>query len=244
LTPRTFEHTSLAKHDSSGYIINYSMKTIKLNASDERIPVGKILCLGRNYADHVQEMKASMPSKPVVFLKPSTALISNGEPIIRPAISSELHHEVELVVMIGKTGKDIPATKAYDHVGGYAIGLDMTLRDLQAEAKNQGLPWSVAKGFDTSAPVSEIIPKEQIPDPHALEIRCLVNGTVRQQSSTRNMIFAIDRIIAYLSSIFTLERGDLIYTGTPEGVGEVTSGDVVSAELVGYTTITHKIQAA
>ena len=240
----THQNTTLAKHDGSGYIVNNRMKTIKLNALEERIPVGKIVCLGRNYADHAREMKVALPSKPVIFLKPSTALISDGETIVRPALSNELHHEVELVVMIGREGKDVSPAKAYEHVWGYAVGLDMTLRDIQVEAKDHGLPWAVAKGFDTSAPISEIIPKQRVPDPHALEIRCWVNGTVRQKSSTGNMIFSIDQIISYVSSIFTLELGDLIFTGTPEGVGEVKNGDTVAAELVGYTKITHQIQTA
>lgn len=189
-------------------------------------------------------MKTDVPTRPVVFLKPSTALLGDGETIVRPAISGNMHHEVELVVAIGKEGKHISSDNAYDYVLGYGIGLDMTLRDIQNEAKQQGLPWSVAKGFDTSAPISEIIPKDRIRDPHALEIRCSVNGTIRQQSSTRNMIVTIDRIISYLSSIFTLEVGDLIFTGTPEGVGEVNAGDVIVAELIGFTKITHQIQAA
>ena len=235
---------SLAMDHLSPYILRHSMKTIPLNGSGKRVPVGKILCLGRNYADHTLEMKATIPEVPVVFLKPSSALIANGEAIVRPPVSKELHHEVELVVVIGKEGKNIPAARAYEYVWGYAVGLDMTLRDLQSTAKNQGLPWSVAKGFDTSAAISEIIPKERISDPHSLEIRCIVNGTLRQKSSTGKMIFTIDRIIEYLSTIFTLEVGDLIFTGTPEGVGEVKEADVVEAELVGYARTRHQIHTA
>ncbi len=231
-------------NDLSPYILYKSMKTILFDTANKRVPVGKILCLGRNYDEHAKEMKSDVPETPIVFLKPSTALIENGETIIRPAISKEMHHEVELVVVIGKDGKHIPRPNAYDHVFGYAIGLDMTLRDLQSESKKHGLPWTLAKGFDTSAAISKIIPKEKIQNPHALEIRCLVNGIVRQSSSTQKMIFPIDFIVSFLSSIFTLETGDLIYTGTPEGVGEVNNGDVVLAELVGYTSITHRIQTA
>jgi acylpyruvate hydrolase len=217
------------------------MKTVLLQNSTEPIPVGKILCLGRNYPEHAKEMQASVPTTPVVFMKPSTAILSNNEPIAVPSISHNVHHEVELVVLIGKSGKSIPKSKAADYIAGYGIGLDMTLRDLQADAKKQGLPWTIAKGFDGSAPVSNFIPKDQIVDPHDLTICCRVNGTTRQQSSTRSMVFSIHHIIEYISSVFTLERGDLIFTGTPEGVGEVNKGDLIEAEIIGYTKITHPV---
>ena len=219
------------------------MKKLRIIGSNQEIETGKILCLGRNYAEHAKEMKFDVPSLPIVFMKPSTAIICNGEAIVRPKISKELHHEVELVVAIGKTGKNIPASEAYDYICGYAVGLDMTLRDIQSEAKTGGLPWTVAKGFDTSAAVSDIISKSRIANPHDLTLRCKVNGSVRQQSSTGKMILTIDRIIEYISSLFTLESGDLIFTGTPEGVGEVKHGDTIEAELVGYATISHPVIA-
>jgi 2-keto-4-pentenoate hydratase/2-oxohepta-3-ene-1,7-dioic acid hydratase in catechol pathway len=217
------------------------MKSIKLHTTKQEFPVGKILCLGRNYAEHAREMSSEVPTTPVVFLKPPSALIETGEPIVLSNISNDLHHEVELVVAIGKDGKSIPAARAFEHVLGYGVGLDMTLRDVQREAKKQGLPWSVAKGFDTSAPVSEIIPIQHIKNVHDLTIRCTVNGTVRQQTSTSEMIFPVEKIIEYISTIFTLERGDLIFTGTPAGVGSVKPGDVIEAELVGYTRISHRV---
>jgi acylpyruvate hydrolase len=220
------------------------MKTVRLLHSDQPIGVGKILCLGQNYAEHAREMKSEVPSNPIVFLKPSTAIIANGEEIRIPPISHQAHHEVELVVAIGENGKNIPSTQAYKHVLGYAIGLDMTLRDVQSEAKKKGQPWAVAKGFDTSAPVSEIVPAARVPNPHALTIVCRVNGVERQRSSTKNMVFSIDKIIEYVSSVFMLESGDLIFTGTPEGVGEVRNGDTIEAELVGYTSITHRVTSA
>jgi 2-keto-4-pentenoate hydratase/2-oxohepta-3-ene-1,7-dioic acid hydratase in catechol pathway len=204
----------------------------------EILPVGKILCLGRNYAEHAREMKADVPASPVVFLKPSTALLRNGEKIQIPPLSRELHYEAEMVVVIGRDGKNIPLEHAMQFVYGYAVGLDMTLRDLQADAKKKGLPWSVAKGFDTSAPVSEIVSKDRIVDPHTLQLTLQVNGTTRQHASTGNMIFRIEQIIAYMSQIFSLERGDLIFTGTPEGVGEAKPGDVLVAELESVGTLT------
>jgi 5-carboxymethyl-2-hydroxymuconate isomerase len=154
-----------------------------------------------------------------------------------PSFAHELHHEVELVVVIGGRAKNIAPEQAQHCVAGYAVGLDMTLRDVQAEAKKKGLPWTVAKAFDDSAPVSEVIPAEQVGDPHALTIALKVNGTVRQRTSTGLMIFRIPEILAYLSSIFTLEPGDLVFTGTPEGVGPVQRGDVLEADLEGLASL-------
>ncbi len=220
------------------------MKSIRLQGSDKYIEVRKIFCLGKNYAEHAKEMHSEVPTTPIVFLKPSTAILTHGEDIVIPKISHEPHHEVELIVAIGREGKNITATHAYDYVLGYGIGLDMTLRDVQNEAKRKGNPWTVAKGFDTSAPVSDIIPKSNIPDPHKLTIQCSVNSTVRQQGSTGNMIFSVPAIIEYISSLFTLEPGDVIFTGTPEGVGPVHDGDRIVAELVGHISIAHTIRTA
>src|SRR5512140_1708094 len=207
------------------------MAKVTFTDSQRFVNVGKCLCLGRNYPAHAKEMNAEVPENPVVFIKPSTAVVGNGSRVIIPPLSRELHHEVEMVVLIGKEGKNIPREKAYDHVAGYAVGLDMTLRDVQAEAKKKGLPWSIAKGFDTSAPVSAVMDKRFVPDPHALKLSLKVNGVRRQCSSTAHMIFRVDFIISYLSSVFTLEAGDLIFTGTPEGVGQVFPGDEMEAAL-------------
>jgi acylpyruvate hydrolase len=146
-------------------------------------------------------------------------------------ISRDLHHEVELVVLVGKDGKHIPRDRAYEYIAGYGVGLDMTLRDVQSEAKKKGLPWSVAKGFDTSAPVSEFVHRDSVPDPHRLDIWLTVNGAVRQKSNTERMIFRVEDVIAYLSTVYTLEPGDLIFTGTPEGVGQVFPGDVLRGSI-------------
>jgi 2-keto-4-pentenoate hydratase/2-oxohepta-3-ene-1,7-dioic acid hydratase in catechol pathway len=215
------------------------MAEIHFAGSDHSMRAGKIICLGRNYLDHAKEMHAEVPTTPILFLKPPSALLEDGGVIRIPSFSNDMHHEVEMVVLIGWGGIDIPAAQAMDHVSGYAIGLDMTLRDVQGEAKKKGLPWTVAKGFDTSAPVSKFVPKSVVQDPHHLDIRLSVNGTVRQQSNTCNMIFSIEAMIAYISSVFTLEPGDLIFTGTPEGVGPVQPGDVLTAELqhVGSLTV-------
>lgn len=207
------------------------MGTVSFQNGGQSLQVGKILCLGRNYAEHVKEMKADIPETPVVFLKPSTALIHSGDTVNIPAFSRDVHHEVEMVVVVGKKGKNIPRSEAFDHVAGYAVGLDMTLRDVQSDAKKKGLPWTVAKGFDTSAPVSDIVKKGAVADPHSLSLSLKVNASLRQHGNTGAMILPVDAIIAYLSSVFTLEEGDLIFTGTPEGVGPVVRGDTIEAAL-------------
>ncbi len=217
---------------------------IKIRGSQELFSVTKVFCLGRNYAEHAKEMQSAVPTTPVIFIKPATAILTEGRTILRPKISSLMHHEVELYVALRTGGKNIPPGDAYRHVAGYGVALDMTLRDLQNESKKTGSPWSIAKGFDTSAPVSELIPAREIADPHALTLRCLVNGQLRQHSSTGKMIFRIDAIIAFLSTIFTLEAGDLIFTGTPEGVGPVVPGDTVQAEIEGHVSITHPVGSA
>ncbi len=220
------------------------MKTVRLRGRQEEIPVGKILCMGRNFAEHARELGNEVPTSPILFIKPATAIISNGETIVRPTISKLLHHEVELVVLIGKTGKDIPASRAMEHVLGYGVGLDMTLRDVQEASKKKGLPWAMSKGFDTSAALSEFVPASFIKDPHNVTVRCSVNGTVRQEGSTSMMMFSIPTIIEFASKIFTLEAGDLIYTGTPPGVAEVVDGDIIEGELVGFVKTKHPVRTA
>lgn len=216
------------------------MKTLTFADNRQPLTAGKLICLGRNYIEHAREMAAEVPTTPVLFLKPSTALIGNGGSVLIPPFSHDLHHEVEMVVLIGRGGTDIPETRAMEHVAGYAVGLDMTLRDVQAEAKKKGLPWSVAKGFDTSAPVSPFVDPAHVPDPHALDISLKVNGAVRQHSNTGKMIFRLEQTIAYISTVFTLEEGDLIFTGTPEGVGPALPGDTLTATLehVGTLNVT------
>ncbi len=218
------------------------MNYIEFDGSSEKTPVGKILCLGRNYSAHAREMHAETPESPVIFLKPSTALLHEGGKIVIPSCSRDVHHEIEMVVAIGKDGKHISADRAFEYVSGYAVGLDMTLRDVQSEARKKGLPWSVAKGFDTSAPVSMFVHAKQVKDPHALEITLRVNGVVRQHSNTSKMMFRVEEMISYISSIFSLEAGDLIYTGTPEGVGGVVSGDLLEAELESVGTLRVSVQ--
>ncbi len=203
---------------------------------------GKIICVGRNYAKHAAEMRSDLPERPMLFLKPPTALVGHGGKVIIPRMSDEVHHEVELVVAIGQGGKGIPEARAMDHVDGYAVGLDMTARDLQAEAKKRGEPWSVAKGFDTFAPIGPLVAAREVADPQALSIRLTINGEGRQEGNTADMIFSVAKLVAYCSTIFTLMPGDLIYTGTPEGVGPVKEGDVLEATVQGFPPLRVRVR--
>ena len=197
----------------------------------EKVPIGKIVCLARTYKKHAQEMNTDVTKDPLLFLKPASSVIYNGESIIFPKMSNCLHHEVELGVVIGKKCKNIKQEEALDYVLGYLIALDITARDIQTEAKKKGWPWSIAKCFDTFSPISEVVLKEYVSNPNELDISLKVNGKLKQKSNTKNMIYSVERIIKFIADIMTLERGDLIITGTPEGVGEIVRGDVLEAKL-------------
>lgn len=218
------------------------MMEITLPSSGLTVRPSKLLCIGRNYASHVAEMKSEILEEPVVFLKPSTALVGQGGRIVLPPMSNDVHHEVELVVAIGRGGKNIAESEALEYVDGYAVGLDMTARDLQARAKQQGLPWSIAKGFDTFAPVGAFTPAHKVRNPQRLDVQLSVNGTVRQRGNTADMLFPVARLIAYCSRIFTLLPGDLLFTGTPEGVGPVQDGDVLEARITGLPELRVKVK--
>lgn len=193
--------------------------------------IGNIYCIGRNYAEHAYELDNEPPEQPIVFLKPTSSIIYDGDSIQIPPQSNNVHHEVELVVAIGKEGKSISKDNALDHIAGYAVGIDVTARDIQQQAKEQSHPWAVAKGFDTFAPLSSFVTWHQIPEPQDISLKISVNGIVRQSDSTKLMIFSVSELISYLSSIFTLKPGDLIYTGTPKGVSPLNSGDHIKATL-------------
>lgn len=210
---------------------------IELPASGERIRPGKLVCVGRNFARHAAEMKSEVLSEPMLFLKPATALIASGGTVVIPSMTASVHHEVELVVVVGRDARFVTEAEAVDCIGGYAVGLDMTARDLQAEAKKGGRPWSVAKGFDTFAPLGALLAPDAVPHPERLALELTVNGEVRQSGSTVDMIFSPAFLIHYASQIFTLEKGDLIYTGTPEGVGPVVPGDVLVASATGLPSL-------
>lgn len=194
------------------------------------MPPGSIYCIGRNYAQHAKELGNAVPDDPIVFLKPQSALASHPAILQLPESSNDVHHEVELVIAIGTRGKKIAPDKAGGHIAGFGIGIDFTARDIQSVAKSAGLPWAVAKGFDGFAPLSDFIPYDG-QDLTNTEIRLTVNGTLRQHGTTNEMIFSIPHLISYLSGIFTLYPGDLIFTGTPAGVAKVVSGDVLIASI-------------
>ena len=195
------------------------------------LQIHTIFCIGQNYVEHVKELNSALPDVPVVFLKPVTTVVYDGSTIVLPAKSREVHHEIELVVAIGKKGKQIPVEQALDYVTGYGVGIDVTARDLQNSSKKTRGPWAIAKGFDTFAPLSSFVPADRVPDPGDLELRLRVNGEARQQEHTGLMIFPVDKLISFLSEIFTLHPGDLIFTGTPAGVSPLRDGDVVQADL-------------
>ncbi|NNF03780.1 MAG: fumarylacetoacetate hydrolase family protein [Rhodothermales bacterium] len=201
------------------------------NGPGRTVRPGKLLCIGRNYARHAAEMGAETPSEPMVFLKPSSAVIRSGGAVVIPTLSTDVHHEVELVAVIGRSGRHIPADEALSYVAGYAAGLDMTARDIQGRAKREGAPWSVSKGFDTFAPLGDIMSASAVGDPQDLDVELRINGNVRQSGRTSDMIFPVADLISWCSRIFTLEPGDLIYTGTPEGVGPVHDGDRLTARV-------------
>ncbi|MDE1887203.1 MAG: fumarylacetoacetate hydrolase family protein [Gammaproteobacteria bacterium] len=190
----------------------------------------RVFCIGRNYAEHAKEMGAPKPSEPVVFMKPATSLVAEGEPLVLPKDQGSVHHEMELVVAIGREGRDLLREQAPDHVAGVTLGIDLTLRDLQAKLKQAGQPWERAKSFEGSAPIGTFIPWPAKFDIQGVEMRCSVNGALRQQGNTRDMLFPVAEIIAFLSRHWRLRSGDLIFTGTPAGVGPLVAGDRITVE--------------
>jgi len=207
------------------------MKTARIKNSKEEHTIGKIVCVGRNYAEHAKELGNEVSDKPVLFLKPASAIIYTSGEIIHPDYGNELHHEVELVLLVGETVKNANKVEAKKAIIGYGVGLDMTLRDVQKELRKRGDPWTLAKCFDTSAVISDLVLKKDYlltPD-EKLELK--VNGVTKQSDSLKSMIFNPVEIVEYISSVMTLEKGDLIFTGTPAGVSKVKRGDKLEAKL-------------
>jgi len=202
-----------------------------VNLGNSTIPVGKIICIGRNYAEHIKELGNKTPDQPVIFMKPATAIVATGGRVTIPPYSNDCHHEIELAVLIGKEAKGISAEVALDHVAGYAVALDLTLRDVQNIQKEKGLPWEIAKAFDTSCPLSAFVSAEQIKDPQKLQLKLTVNGEVRQDGNTSDMMRTVAELIATVSTYFTLEEGDIVLTGTPAGVSRIISGDQLEASI-------------
>ena len=216
------------------------MRQVRIIGKEESLPLGKIVCVARNYAEHIRELGNEVPERPVFFMKPASSVIAAGGTIVIPPYSQDCQHEVELAVLIGRTIKGIAAAEALSAVAGYGVAIDLTLRDVQNELKNKGLPWEIAKAFDTACPLSDFVAGATVSDPQNLSISLQVNGAVRQEASTALMLRSVPELIAAISAIFTLEPGDIILTGTPAGVSRLHSGDRVTATIseVGSLTVT------
>ncbi len=218
------------------------MKKVKIRNSDLEYNVGKIVCVGRNYADHAKEMGNEVPEFPLIFLKPTSTLVYNGDAIVHPSYSEEMHHEVELVLLIGKEVKNATDEEAENAIIGYSVGLDMTLRDLQNQFRKEGTPWTLAKGFDTCAVISDFISKDDYQLIGNETIFLYKNGNIQQSSSVNKMIFSPKEIVKYISERMTLEPGDLIYTGTPEGVSKVERGDILKSSISNIAELENTIE--
>lgn len=207
------------------------MTTANIPSTGQEFTIGKIVCIGRNYAEHARELGNEVPSEPVLFIKPATSVIVDGGTVKIPGYSQDCHYEVELALLIGKTARAVTSDQAMEYLVGYGVAIDMTLRDVQARLKAKGLPWEIAKGFDSSCPLSDFVPAETVSDPHNLNLRLSVNGEIRQNGNSADMIWRVPQLIAHVSGIFTLEPGDVILTGTPAGVGQVRPGEAMDAEI-------------
>jgi fumarylpyruvate hydrolase len=219
-----------------------ALPSLPILGSDQRFPIRRVFCIGRNYAEHAKEMGATVePGRPMFFCKPADAVVADGTDVPYPSITNELHHEVEMVLALGAGGHDVPVERAAALVWGVGVGLDLTRRDLQAQAKAKGHPWDVAKGFDHSAPVSALRPLHgSLPGPDT-ELRLTVNGTLRQQARLGEMIHDVPHLLAALSTLFELKPGDLVFTGTPAGVAALERGDRFRAELAGWAELDGRI---
>lgn len=204
-------------------------------------PVNKVVCVGNNYADHIKEMGSQISAEPVVFIKPETALCDIRQPLAIPKDLGAVHHEVELAVLIGTPLKQATEDRVANAIAGYALALDLTLRDLQTKFKAEGQPWEKAKGFDGSCPISGFIPVSEFGDAQQADLQLVVNGETRQEGNTRNMLTPLLPLIAYMSRYFTLRAGDIILTGTPQGVGPLKAGDEIVATLNGKSVSTRVI---
>jgi len=203
---------------------------MKLKISQNEYIAQRIFCIGQNYSEHIKEMKSDIPKSPVIFSKPSTSLVAPGEAIEFPKHGNLLHHEVEIVVFIGKEGKAASLPEAKSYIAGISIGLDLTMRDVQKALRDKGRPWEISKAFDKSAPIGDFVPLDKIPDLNNINFSCRVNNDTRQKASSKDMIFSIETLIVEISKIWKLLPGDLIYTGTPSGVGPLEIGEKITID--------------
>lgn len=218
------------------------MHFVTMQGQHDGIAVGKIICVARNYAEHARELGNPVPDRAVLFIKPASSILANGGAVVIPPAVGSCHHEIELAVLIGKAGKHIDAALALEHVAGYGVALDLTLRDLQNELKAKGLPWEIAKSFDTACPLSSFVPACLVTDPQNLRLRLRVNGELRQDGTTADMLRPVARLISEASHYFTLETGDILLTGTPSGVGPLASGDRVEAVIDSVGTLSVSVR--
>jgi len=224
---------------STTYVIQPpEIPTLPVQGDSKRFAVNRIYCVGRNYADHAREMGHDPDREPpFFFMKPATAIVTDGKNMAYPSLSNDVHHEIEMVVALGKGGANIPADRALDHVWGYGVGLDMTRRDLQGEAKKMGRPWDTGKAFDQSAPCSALVPVSQCGHLTKGRIHLKVNGQIKQDGDLAMMIWNVPDTIAYLSTLFTLMPGDLIFSGTPAGVAAVARGYALEGRVDGLPVL-------
>jgi 2-keto-4-pentenoate hydratase/2-oxohepta-3-ene-1,7-dioic acid hydratase in catechol pathway len=221
-------------------IFKRGLKMCELDFTNgSKLPLGVMYGIGQNYDKHAREMGSVLPrGEKIMFIKPTACYVPDGGSIFLPDYSNEVHHEVELVVVLGKDAVNITKEEAWDYIAGIGIGIDATLRDIQKQAKEKGLPWAIAKGFHTSGPISKIVPITEISkNKNDFEFELKINGEVRQKGNSLDMIYSIEELIEFLSRIFTLRKGDVIFTGTPEGVGKLNRGDLLEAELFGFTKL-------
>ncbi len=214
-----------------------------LDVDGRPLTVSKIVCMARNYAEHAKELGHALPKEPVYFLKPPSCLLPGGGEIRMPSGVGRVDVETELAVILGSSGRDLTATDAAKLVAGYAVFFDITGRDLQRTAAKDGNPWTAAKGYDTFGPISPVVPARSVPDAQNLPVRLRVNGTLRQDSNTKHMIFRIPETLAAVSRVMSLEPGDVLATGTPEGVWPIVPGDVLEAEIPGVGVLRCTVSA-
>lgn len=202
----------------------------------------KIICIGRNYAEHARELNNPLPTKPVFFMKPDSSLLLNNKPFFLPDFSSDVQYEAEIVIKISKLGKNIQKQFANRYYNMIGIGIDFTARDLQEACKKAGHPWEIAKSFDQSAVINHFIPLASVPDPRAIDFELRINDCIVQKGNTRDLIFSFEDIISYVSTFITLKTGDLIFTGTPAGVGPVKTGDHLVASVEGHILLDFRVK--
>ncbi len=203
---------------------------------------GTVFCVGQNYAKHIAEMGSTVASDPVIFIKPPQSILHNNDELILPEFSHNVHHEVELVILIGQDCEDISPNDAKNYIAGYGIGIDVTARDIQEIAKKGGKPWAVAKGFRYSAPISDFIPAEEIIDNSSFDLKLWIDGELKQSGNTKDMERTVEQLVSYLSKVFSLRKGDLVFTGTPEGVGKINSGNVITVKLNNEISLNIKVK--